>query len=109
MKKVLDITGCIVTLDAIGTQKSIAAQIHAAEADYILTILTLKANHPTLFQQVKRWWQQTTGAGHSPAPVSCTTERGHHRTEIRKRLRCAYPDLKAAAQLYIYSKFGQRI
>ena len=79
--ELLDLAGCIVTLDAMGTQKSIAAQIHAAQADYILT---LKANHPTLFQQVKTWWQQTTDAGHSPSPVSCTTEGGHHRTEIRK-------------------------
>jgi len=47
--------GCIVTLDAMGTQKSIAHQIHTAGADYILS---LKSNHPTLFQQVEQWFQQ---------------------------------------------------
>ena len=32
----LDLTDCIVTIDAIGCQKDIAAQIVAAEADYVL-------------------------------------------------------------------------
>jgi DDE_Tnp_1-associated/Transposase DDE domain len=50
--ELLDLKGAIVTLDAMGTQKQIASQIHTAQADYVLT---LKANHPTLFQQVKQW------------------------------------------------------
>jgi predicted transposase YbfD/YdcC len=32
----LDIKGGIVSLDAMGTQKHIAAQIHTAQADYVL-------------------------------------------------------------------------
>jgi DDE_Tnp_1-associated/Transposase DDE domain len=47
----LDLQGAIVTLDAMGTQKQIAAQIHTAQADYVLA---LKANHPTLFEQVEQ-------------------------------------------------------
>jgi predicted transposase YbfD/YdcC len=46
----LDLSGCIITIDAMGTQKSIAEQIIAGNADYILS---LKDNHPTLHQQVK--------------------------------------------------------
>jgi predicted transposase YbfD/YdcC len=79
--ELLDIQGCIVTLDAMGTQKSIARQIQAAGADYILT---LKANHPTLLQQVEHWFTTTAAAGGLPAPVHHTTEATHHRTEIRK-------------------------
>ena len=41
----LDLSGCIITIDAMGTQKSIAEQIIAGNADYILS---LKDNHPTL-------------------------------------------------------------
>jgi hypothetical protein len=41
----LDIAGCIVAIDAMGTQTAIASQIFNAKADYILA---LKANHPTL-------------------------------------------------------------
>ncbi len=45
----LDLKGCVVTIDAAGCQKEIAAQIVAKEADYVLA---LKANHPTLYDQV---------------------------------------------------------
>ncbi len=79
--ELLDIAGCIVTLDAMGTQKTIAAQIQAVGADYILS---LKANHPTLFAQVKTWFQAATTRGSLPAPVEYQTEAGHHRIEIRK-------------------------
>jgi hypothetical protein len=36
--ELLDIAGCTVTLDAMGTQKTIAAQIQQAQADYILSL-----------------------------------------------------------------------
>ena len=78
--ELLDIAGCIVTIDAIGTQKTIAAQIQQAQADYILT---LKANHPTLFAQVNTWFNTAQTAGTLPNPVEHKTEAGHHRTEIR--------------------------
>ena len=79
--ELLDIQGCILTLDAMGTQKDIARQIHVAGADYILT---LKANHPTLFQQVESWLQTAQTQGTLPIPSEHTTEAGHHRTESRK-------------------------
>lgn len=78
--ELLDIAGCIVTLDAMGTQKTIAAQIQKARADYILS---LKANHRTLFEQVKTWFQTAQATGTLPAPVESKTEAGHHRIEIR--------------------------
>jgi len=39
--------------------KTIAQQIHAAKADYILS---LKANHPKLFQDVDTWFQTARAA-----------------------------------------------
>ena len=45
--EMLDVSGCIITIDAMGTQKSIAQKIIAANADYVLS---LKDNHPTLHQ-----------------------------------------------------------
>ena len=41
------IRGTIITIDAMGTQRAIAAQIIAGEADYVLA---LKGNHETLHQ-----------------------------------------------------------
>lgn len=79
--ELLNIQGCIVTLDAMGTQKNIAAQIHTAQADYILS---LKANHPTLFQQVDLWFQTSLKQDTLPQPSTHTTEAGHHRIESRQ-------------------------
>lgn len=51
----LDLQGCIVTMDAMGCQKTIATQIIAAEADYVLA---LKGNHGTLHEDVVRVFGQ---------------------------------------------------
>lgn len=43
--ELLDLKGCVVTIDAMGCQKDIAAAIRDNDADYVLA---LKDNHPTL-------------------------------------------------------------
>jgi hypothetical protein len=65
----------------MGTQKKIADKIPQANGDYILS---LKANHPTLFQDVKSWFDSQQTANILPLPLEHTTESGHHRIEIRK-------------------------
>jgi len=52
--KLLEITGCI-TIDAMGTQKAIAASIIDQKADYILA---LKGNQGNLHKAVKQWFEQ---------------------------------------------------
>src|SRR5208337_4972586 len=47
--RLVDIKGAIITIDAMGTQKAIAAQIVEGEADYVLA---LKGNQETLHQTV---------------------------------------------------------
>ncbi|WP_414530935.1 ISAs1 family transposase [Nodularia chucula] len=81
--EMLDISGCIITIDAMGTQKSIAQKIIAADADYILS---LKDNHPTLHQQVKTWFETTQSNGFKDVDVSRSQriEKGHHRIENRQ-------------------------
>lgn len=81
--ELLDITGCIITIDAMGTQTAIASQIFHAKADYILA---LKANHPTLHTQVKDWFEQHSGEGFEGITYSYDerVEKGHHRTEKRQ-------------------------
>jgi predicted transposase YbfD/YdcC len=46
----LDVAGCIVTIDAIGTQKNIAEQIVGQGAHYLLA---LKRNQPELYEDAK--------------------------------------------------------
>src|SRR5205823_9520202 len=47
--RLVDIKGAIITIDAMGTQKAIAEQIIAGDADYVLA---LKGNQETLHQAV---------------------------------------------------------
>jgi predicted transposase YbfD/YdcC len=81
--ELLDIAGCIITIDAMGTQTAIASQIFHAKADYVLA---LKANHPTLHTQVKEWFEQQLQSGFSGITHSYDerVEKGHHRTEKRQ-------------------------
>lgn len=52
--RVLDLYGCIVTIDAMGTQTAIAEQIIAQGGDYILA---LKGNQGNLFEDVQQLFQ----------------------------------------------------
>jgi len=63
----LHLEGAIVTLDAMGCQKDIAARIRAKGADYLLA---LKANHGRAFEAAHGYFERTCfgrGAGGRPA------------------------------------------
>ena len=81
--ELLDITGAIITIDALGTQTEIAQKIIDKKADYVLA---LKANHPTLYRQIKEWFEQAQAIQFEGIDVSYDkrSEKGHHRTEIRE-------------------------
>ncbi len=52
--RLLALDGCIVTVDALNTQKETAAEIRQQQADYVLA---LKKNHPTLYAEVVEFFQ----------------------------------------------------
>lgn len=51
----LDLKGAVVTIDAIGCQTKIAAQIIDGDGDYILAV---KDNHPKLHQEVLNYFEE---------------------------------------------------
>jgi predicted transposase YbfD/YdcC len=79
----LALSGCIVTIDAMGTQTKIAQQILEQEGDYALA---LKENHGDLYNEVQATF--TMVEQESFATVSCesarTVEKAHGRVEIRE-------------------------
>lgn len=81
--ELLNIAGCIITIDAMGTQTAIASQIFNAKADYILS---LKGNHPTLHGQVKDWFEQNLRSEFEGITNSYDEriDSCHHRTEKRQ-------------------------
>lgn len=52
--KALELSGAVLTIDAIGCQKSIAIQIVEQRADYILAV---KENQPSLLVDIKDSFQ----------------------------------------------------
>jgi len=81
--ELIDIAGAIVTLDAMGTQTEILGIIHKKKADYVVA---LKSNHPTLYHQVKDWFETAKTQEFKGIEMSydSRTEKGHHRVETRK-------------------------
>ena len=76
-------SGCIVTIEAIGCQKDIAQAIVDGQADYVLA---LKENHPLRHQEVSRLFQATSPlAQQAYTPDhSRTVVKDHGRLEIRE-------------------------
>ena len=81
--KLLALEGCLVTIDAMGTQRAIATQIIEQHGDYALA---LKENQGSLYENV----QETFALAQKDAfrevehQVSETIEKAHGRLEIRK-------------------------
>ena len=79
----LDLSGAIITTDAMGTQTAIAQQIQSARAEYVVA---LKSNHPSLAENARNWFQDNQHkldrSNVKVTEVSC--EIGHHRIEKRK-------------------------
>jgi predicted transposase YbfD/YdcC len=79
----LALAGCIVTIDAMGTQIKIAAQIIEQEGDYALA---LKDNQGNLFDEVKATFvlAEKDGFGGRQEESVRLVEKGHGRLEIRE-------------------------
>lgn len=72
----LDITGAVVTIDAMGCQKKIAEQIQRQGGDYVMS---LKGNQGNLHDDVKTFFTSSL----APAVASVTYDGGHGRIETR--------------------------
>lgn len=78
----LDVSGALVSIDAMGCQKEIAAKIVERGGDYVLTV---KENQPSLLTAIQDCFQQAietdfAGVQHDEFE---TKERGHGRQETR--------------------------
>ena len=100
--KLLSIQGCIVTIDAMGCQKTIAQEIISSQADYVLG---LKSNHRHLCLGVASWFEKSLADGFAKQPHSHYLEpagpSSHGRIEQREHWVMAVPEhLKRATQAW---------
>ncbi len=81
--KMLAISGCIVTIDAMGTQTNIAQTIIAAQADYVLSV---KANQGNLFEDISVLFavDQMQNFKYASFEYEKTTNKGHGRIDVRE-------------------------
>jgi predicted transposase YbfD/YdcC len=95
----VDIRGSIITIDAMGTQKAIAAQIVDGEADYVLA---LKGNQETLQEAVIDHIdeQSKNDFAEAQARRHTTKEKGHGREEIRSYIQMPAPETLRGLEMW---------
>ena len=87
--RALELSGCIVTLDAMGCQKEIAKEIKEADAEYVLA---LKGNQGQCYEEIKSYLDDAVAhhekapAKKNAVPLACreTVEKDHGRLETRR-------------------------
>jgi predicted transposase YbfD/YdcC len=92
--RALELSGCIVTTDAMGCQKKIAREIRESDADYVLA---LKGNQERVHEEVRDFLDDTLAERQKPRPTGAelplaaanlasweTVEKDHGRLETRR-------------------------
>jgi len=78
--KLLDISGALVSIDAAGCQKEIAAQVVAGKGDYLLAV---KENQPRLYEDIEKMVQAAMEIDLLGLSQFTLLEQGHGRRETR--------------------------
>jgi predicted transposase YbfD/YdcC len=89
--EMLELSGALVTIDAMGCQTEIARHIVDADADYCLAV---KGNQPTLHQGLVDFFDEQVEDDFARTKVRRyqTEERGHGREEKRYYFLCPVPE-----------------
>ena len=87
--KLVDIQGAIITIDAMGTQKAIAAAVVDGKADYVLA---LKGNQETLHEAVIAHVEEHLETDAASLSEHVTTDNKHGREEVRTYLQLPAPE-----------------
>ncbi|HTH47219.1 MAG TPA: ISAs1 family transposase [Candidatus Limnocylindria bacterium] len=89
--ELLDVSGAIVTLDAMGCQKEIAAQIRAGGGDYVLSV---KDNQPHLFDDIQGCFARALDSDFAGLRHSVHEEvyTGHGRVETQQVYTILHPE-----------------
>ena len=89
--EMLEISGCLVTIDAMGCQTQIAQKIIDGKADYVLHV---KDNQPTLRQGITDFFNEQLEDDFARTRVRRyeTADKGHGRVEARYYYICPVPE-----------------
>jgi predicted transposase YbfD/YdcC len=89
--QILELSGCLVTIDAMGCQVEIAHEIVNGGADYVLAV---KNNQPTLAKGIDAFFvdHAQDDFARVPARRHVTDDHGHGREERREYIICRAPE-----------------
>lgn len=76
----LDIRGAIVTVDALNTQKEIAAKVLSKGGDYLMPV---KGNHPKMEESLKNFFERENLESIPSFSHTQTVDKAHGRLEVR--------------------------
>jgi predicted transposase YbfD/YdcC len=79
--RALELSGCIVTLDAMGCQKEIAKEIKEADAEYVLA---LKGNQGQTHAEIKSYLDDAISRQAKELAYVEVADKGHGRLEVRR-------------------------
>jgi len=79
--ELLELEGCVVTIDAMGTQTNIAKKITESKADYVLA---LKGNQGTLKDDVALYFQDLPQKASDDVDYYRSVDKDHGRIEVRE-------------------------
>ena len=81
--EMLELSGAVVSIDAMGCQKEIVAQVRAQGADYVVTV---KANQEHLEEDIRQAFDRLDEGERSRGRLSVfqTEDKGHGREETRR-------------------------
>jgi predicted transposase YbfD/YdcC len=112
--ELLELTGAVVTLDAMHCQKDTTAAIRAKKADYVITV---KANQPKLHDAVQQFFLDAANRDYKGVRIHNTTERNRGRVERREVYVAPAPaeltdsgewvGLRSIGMIYRYRKDGE--
>jgi predicted transposase YbfD/YdcC len=118
--RLLEINGCIVTIDAIGTQTEIAKTIIEKGGDYLLSV---KENQGHLFEDIQYLFEVDVAHGYEREhSYAKTVNKGHGRMETREcwavdreeylaliRKREEWAGLKSIVRLVSHRQIGEKV
>jgi predicted transposase YbfD/YdcC len=76
--EILNISGCIVTIDAAGCYSNVIDMIVKRKADYVIAV---KQNQPTLYSDIEQLFEREQN---SDLAYACTEKKSHGREEKRE-------------------------
>jgi predicted transposase YbfD/YdcC len=79
--KLLDIKGCYITIDAIGTQETIARKIVELKGHYVLKV---KKNQEKLMEDIRSYFNENVATSGDISSIATEIEEKHGREEYRE-------------------------